>query len=219
MRQSTHRLPLAGFVILLAALASSPTRADVILETATLGPNPVASVGLGGLQWFGARFSLTQAVTVDHVGANIDGNSSIFAAIVALSGPGGLPTFAPSEIESNALASTTFVLSPGIADVSVPLSVLLGPGDYGVLFGVGPFGSSGGANLTGGHVPTSQASFFSALPLNGDIWLDRPTDSGLRIFVTGTPVVPEPSSLAIAVSGMLALAAISWRRRAAAARG
>src|SRR5947209_7960201 len=40
-----------------AGPASSPARAGIILETATLGPNPAPAIGIGGIQWIGARFS------------------------------------------------------------------------------------------------------------------------------------------------------------------
>src|SRR5262249_14232219 len=161
----------------------SPARASIILETATPWPNPTPAVGIRGAQWVGARFTVTQTVQVDHIGANLEGASTIFGAIVPLSGPGGLPTMPPSQIESFALAGASFAVSLSIADYSVPLPVSLAPGEYGVVFGVDAFGATGGANLTTGNIPTAQASFFSALPLNGDIWLDRPDLSDLGIFV------------------------------------
>jgi hypothetical protein len=190
--------------------ASSRARAGIILETAKLGPNPMPAVGLGGTQWVGARFSVTQPVLVDHIGANIQGAQTIFGAIVPLGGPGGLPALPPTQIESYALSGTSFPVTLSVADVSVPLSALLGPGDYGVVFGVGPFGSGGGANLTDGNIPTSQASFFSALPLNGDIWLNRPDLTDLRLFVTGQSV-PEPTTLYLL--GTTALAGLALRLR------
>jgi hypothetical protein len=223
-RPTTIRTALTLFAAAMlggaAGPASFPAQAGIILETATPGPNPTPAVGLAGIQWIGARFSVTQPVLVDHIGANLEGASTIFGAIVPLSGPGGLPTMPPSQIESYALAGTSFPVTLTIADVSVPLSVALGPGNYGVVFGVGPFNSNGGANLTGGNIPTPQASFFSALPFNGDVWLDQPTLSGLRLFVLGTQAVPEPSSLVLV--GTAAVAGFGlWlhRRRPGAISG
>jgi hypothetical protein len=158
----------------------------IILETATLGPDPTPAIGLGGLQWVGARFTVYEAVEVDHIGANLAGAQTIFGAIIPLSGPDDLPTFAADQIESFALASTTFTAPAAAADVSLPLSVILPTGDYGVVFGVGAFGAGGGANLTSGNQPTSQSSFFTAEFLNAPVWLNQPTFSGLRIFVLGS---------------------------------
>jgi hypothetical protein len=197
-----------------SGLASARARADIILETATLGPDPTPAHGLGGLQWIGARFSVTQTVLVDQIGANLEGAGTIFGAIVPLSGPGGLPSMPPSQIESYALAGTSFPVTLSIADVSVPLSVLLAPGDYGVVFGVGPFGAGGGANLTGGNIPTAESSFFIALPIDQDVWLDQPTFTGLRVFVTGTLSVPEPSTWVMAATGLIAGICTVLRRRA-----
>jgi len=193
---------------------SSPARAGIILETATPGPNPTPAVGVGGARWIGARFTITQPVLVDHIGVNLEGASTIFGAIVPLSGPSGLPTMPPSQIESYALAGTAFPVTLTVADYSAPLAVSLVPGDYGVVFGVDAFGGNGGANLTVGNIPTPQASFFSALPLNGDIWLDRPDLSDLRIFVTGTASVPEPATWIIASTGLITTLGIVLRRRA-----
>jgi hypothetical protein len=192
-------------------LASLPVRAGIILETATPGPNPTPAVGLGAVQWIGARFTITQPVTVDQIGANLEGASTIFGAIVPLSGPGGLPSMSPSLIASYALAGTAFPVTLTIADYTAPLPVSLAPGNYGVVFGVGAFGASGGANLTGGNIPTSQASFFGAQFVSGASWLDEPTLSGLRIFVTGEQVVPEPTSLVLLVVGTVG--AIGFCRR------
>jgi hypothetical protein len=208
-------LTLVTAVVLGAAagLSSSQVRAGIILETATPGPNPTPAIGLGGTSWIGARFSVAQPVLVDQIGANLEGAQTIFGAIVPLSGPGGLPAKPPSQIESYALAGTSFSVTLNVADYTVPLSVLLAPGDYGVVFGVGAFGSVGGANLTGGNIPTGQGSFFNALPFNGDIWQDVPTlRNDLRLFVTGTSV-PEPSALVLA--GIAAIAGLGrcWRSR------
>jgi hypothetical protein len=194
--------------------AASRAQAGVILETATPGPNPTPAVGLGAAQWIGARFSVTQPVLVDQIGANLEGSSTIFGAIVPLSGAGGLPPMPPSQIESYALAGTSFPVTLSVADYSVPLPVSLVPGDYGVVFGVGAFGSGGGANLTTGNIPTPRASFFNALPINGDVWLDQPTLSGLRLFVTGTQSVPEPSTWIMAGTGLIAVICTVLRLRA-----
>ena len=158
----------------------------VIMETATLGPNPTPAVGIGEIQWIGARFTVHKNVAVDHIGVNLAGAQTFFGAIVPLSGPDGLPTFPGDQIESFALAHTTFTAPAAVADLALPLSVSLPPGSYGVVFGIGPFGSDGGANLTSGNHPTAQSSFFTFELFNSPAWLDQPTFSGLRIFVLGS---------------------------------
>jgi hypothetical protein len=209
-------------VILLSAMAlgallgSAPSGAQgsIILETATLAASPVPDRGIGGLQWLGARFSVAQPVQVDHIGTNLAGASTIFGAIVPLSGLGGLPPQPPDQIASYALASATFTAPASVADASVPLSVTLAPGNYGLVFGVGAFGASGAANLSDNNIPTSQSSLFSAnLFLGPAVWLDQPTAfSGLRLFVTGTVAVPEPSAWILSTTGLAGVAAVAWRR-------
>jgi hypothetical protein len=205
--------------VLLGALPWVPSiaRADLILETATPGPPPTTAIGVGGIQWLGARLTIAQTVLVDHIGCNLSGAGTVFGAIVPLSGLTGLPPSPPDQIVSYALAGTSFNAPGTLSDVSVPLSLTLGPGSYGVVFGIGLFGSSGGANLSTNNVATSQASFFAmdpAGPNNSLIWLDRPdlNATPLRIFVTGTRIVPEPSSLIMASLGLLSLAVVAPRR-------
>ena len=85
-----------------------------------LGPDPTPAMGIGGLQWIAARFTVSKSVQVDHIGVNLAGAQTIFGAIVPLSGPDGLPTFPPDQIESFALASATFTAPATAADVSGP---------------------------------------------------------------------------------------------------
>lgn len=203
MRRTAIRPAIALFALTLLA---APLHAAIILETAAAGPSPTPVAGVGGAQWIGARFHIAQAVEVESISVNLSGVSTIFGAIVPLSGPGGLPGLPPSQIGSYALAGTSFAVGLGVADYSTALPVLLAPGDYGVVFGVGAFGAGGAANLTGGNIPTAQASFFSALPLNGDIWLDRPDLTDLRIVVNGQ-VVPEPATISLLGMGALCILA------------
>ena len=158
----------------------------IILETATLGPDPTPAIGLGGLQWVGARFTVYEAVEVDHIGANLAGAQTIFGAIIPLSGPDDLPTFAADQIESFALASTTFTAPAAAADV---ISASVGHSADGRLrrrLRRRRVWSGRGPNLTSGNQPTSQSSFFTAEFLNAPVWLNQPTFSGLRIFVLGS---------------------------------
>jgi hypothetical protein len=196
-------------------------RAGLILETADLGGGPPGLIGIGFIQWLGARFSIDQPTQVDHVGGPLAGAGDLFAAIVPLDGPGGLPSGPPLDIESYALAATTFAAPATAADVLAPLPVTLAPGDYGLVLGVGFFGGNGAANMTTGNVETAQASYFRAANvITPEGWFDGGSSlTGLRFLVTGTvvaTVVPEPTTLAGGLLGV-ALAGGGWwlrRRRA-----
>jgi hypothetical protein len=162
----------------------------VILDTAIPAVNPEVGLGVGGGQWIGARFSISQPSRIVAIGAELSGFSTIFAAIVPLDSRTGLPAFSPTELESHVLASVAFPVPQSISTRMVPLDVILEPGDYGVLFGVGLFGTGGFANLATGNTPTSQASFFSAeffVPNNPPSWYDWPASPGMRILVYGDP--------------------------------
>jgi hypothetical protein len=199
------------------AIAPASVRADIILETALLGADPQPAAGVAGSQWIGARFSLDTETIIEAIGANIQGVNTIFGAIVPIDGPGGLPSMPPSDIESYALGHVVFEVEQAVSDVTIPLPLVLGPGDYGVVFGVGPVGWCGGANLTGGTIPTSQASFFVGLTILPDhAWVDGDfLAQDLRIFVTGRRVVPEPSTLWLASVALLGLVVFARTKRRA----
>ena len=218
-RQTTIRMALTLFAAAILGEAPGPgpsrARADIILETATLGPDPTPAIGLGGLQWIGARFSVTQSVHVDHIGANLEGASTIFGAIVPLSGPDGLPPMPPSHIESYALAGTTF---HGDFERSRRLGAALGLPGAGRLrsrLRGGCFRRGRSRQPDRGQYSDIPASFFGALFVNGAVWLDQPTLSGLRLFVTGTQSVPEPSTWIMTGTGLIAaIGTIRKRSRA-----
>jgi hypothetical protein len=216
-----------GVAILgLAVLGLLPrgARADIILQSATLGPTGQT----GGYyltpgppdsafaQYLGARFQVGSTVQVDHIGGHLSvAVGEIFGAIIPLPpGNTALPALPPSQIAALALAETTFTGPSHSADVLVPLSVVLPPGNYALVFGSGQFGATGQGNMPGDDTDTAQASYFYFTTFNGgtDSWHDD-SFHNTRFVVTGTPAaaVPEPSSLALLGLGGLALAV--WRRR------
>src|SRR6185369_4834197 len=93
------------------------------------------------------------------------------------------------------LASTTFT-APTLAssDVSVPLSVVLSPGDYALVIGTGLFGASGA-----GVLATNNTSLgASYLTWNGSSWTNCcNADVVPRLVVYGTTAVPEPTTIAL----------------------
>jgi len=200
--------------IILATIATlafySPiAQAAVLHESAVLGTtghDTGFSLDFGN--YLASRFSLTNAAQVTHVGGHI-GNflgEALFAAIVALDPETGLPAFLPSQIEIFALAGTSFTPERLSTEVTIALDVQLPPGDYGLVFGAGKFGS-----------PTTSAGFFPCIGSCGtsspDSWVDTdlpdasyfhggaPFEDGgfnnTRFFVLGDSVT-APESLFIA---------------------
>jgi hypothetical protein len=132
---------------------------SVILQTAFPASVPEGTgLGVGGTQWFGARFSiLHQAYPIRSIDVELSGMETFYAAIVPLDGTTGLPAFSPAELGSRALAGVAVDALSETGLPLVPADVILEPGDCGVLFGAGLFGTDGFANLTTGNIPTEQA--------------------------------------------------------------
>lgn len=145
--------------------------AIIIYESATLGATGATSGGLGmdANQFQGSRFSVTQTTEVTAIGGHMRSvTGTLFGAIVDMSGP--LPAGSPFT-GGEVLASTVFTATSSSSDVSVPLSVILPPGDYALVFGSGQFGASGFGSFPNNDsdTPAGSGSYFFWGGLN---WFD-----------------------------------------------
>jgi len=139
-------------MISLIGLCGGAVRGAVLFESATLGPTGVTGGEVPGVdhaQYLGARFHLDHDVKVQSVGGHFMGlTHQYFAAIVPLSGPDALPTGIPYvDFASTFLGAASFSTPFASVDILVPLSVSLAPGDYGLVFGAGEFGTSGSGGM------------------------------------------------------------------------
>jgi len=188
-------LPLVVFsVLLLIPVGAQNAFADVIYESATLGPVDQLSGLLLGTnvndvqQFIGSRFSISQEVQVTEIGGHLgSGNKGniLFGAIVELTGPNSLPLGSPFT-GAEVVAFTTFEPPTLTADVSFPLSVILPPGDYALIFGSDEFGATGVGRIPTNNFDTPQgiASYFK---WDGVNWLNLTLD-GIRFTVNGFEV-------------------------------
>ena len=177
------------FFVLMFAVAIgsvvSGTAQVVIHESATLGPiGQFGGLNFNPNRFLGSRFSLTQTVQVTAVGGHLGrNNGELFAAIVSLSSPIALPVgspFNPNEVVAFATFSEPRS-GAGSDDILVPLNVTLDPGDYGLVFGSGEFGTGGMGFMPQSNTDISgQASYF--MWTGG--WQD-PGFSDIRFVVVG----------------------------------
>ncbi len=191
---------------------STPERAEaaVIHESASFGGNvPTASAVVSNIQFLGSRFSTTVPVQVTEVGGNIGSGGEIFAAIVALPSPTGLPSFAPTEIENNALAGTIFDAGSASTDVLTPLAVFLPPGDYALVFGSGAYGATGSECMQDVNTDLPGASRFFGDKNQGDIWINTALTN--RRFVVQGSIVPIPAALPLFASA-LSIIGFRWHK-------
>ena len=230
---------LLGLVIIWSSISNSANAA--YFESASLGPagvtypGPVIFNNFFGSQFYGVRFEVAAPIQVTAVGAHIAGNpnavSPLFAAIVGLSSATAMPAGSPL---SPPLASATFYAPVGSTDLRIPLSVGLGAGYYGLIFGDGLFGSptngeatlinNGFASLS--NLPDAYFAYstlnFPGLP-SGGVWQSMGSSNvrfvveaaGVSSSSTGNGPVsgnPEPGSLVLLGSGLVALLVASRRK-------
>lgn len=212
-------------VIGLFFLVATCVRADsgnLVLETASYpitgilsGHNGAGDLSIGEFQYLGVRFSLTQTTQISQIGGMIQGNSSsqfagnleLFGAIASIDSPNGFPNALPPTFQP--IAVTTFF--PPVASVStdtlVPLSVVLAPGNYALIFGSFQFGATGSGYMPYMSGDIGQQSFFvgSIHSTNGTDadWNNGDGDADDFRFVIYGTAVPEPSSLILAAFGLL----------------
>jgi len=149
----------------------------VVLESAVMEtPGRFGGTNITTSQFVGWRFQTSHSLAVDHIGGHLlsfpDEPGNIFAALVRLpsidSVPMGAP-FNPDEI----VATTTFRPPFPSAEVFTPLSTMLAPGSYTLVFGTGLFGATGAGAIHNGDdqpdiPPTNLSSFiFWSRPFAG----------------------------------------------------
>jgi hypothetical protein len=197
---------------------TSSASATIVYESATLGATgAISGHSISATQFVGARFSVASTTDVSSIGGHIYGiGGSIFGAIVALPGAGGIPTghpFAAGEL----LASGVFSPTRPSSEQSLPLSATLLAGHYALIFGSGILGATGEAAVVDGAAGASVIGDPSYLFWNGQTWQNAFFGAS-RLFVQAGPAaaaaIPEPATLTLVVLG---LAALALRRRATVA--
>lgn len=212
-------------------------QAAMILETASPGPTPFSSGATAiGSPWMAARFVVSEPTQITSVGGHLRGTSTngdtntLFAAILELDNStafpyDGLITDRLAGIKDEDVVAHTIFNLPTYASqhISLPLSVIVSPGDYALVFGSGLFGATGS-----GAMPANNPANLDQLSLMG--WWEsiyRPStgerlwrwnnqnfvyQGNARRFIVEGFAVPEPSTLATISMALLAAMAFARSR-------
>jgi hypothetical protein len=169
------------------AATSAPAHAKVIFETAAYTGVDTGEYIVQDIRFIGAAFTLDKSTQITGIGGQFGGypGGTIFGAIVPLASQMSLPSFAPSDIGSNAIADVVFSLPTVTAvDYTAPLSVELSPGSYAVIFGSGAFGADGWGGLGDQNTPVGSPNYVSYFSFSGT--------PGARTRMTGS-ASPSPA--------------------------
>jgi hypothetical protein len=197
---------------LLTCATGLPVHAATIYQSATYTGNDTGAYTVQAGAYFGAAFSLSQQTQITGIGGEFGGfpDGTIFGAIVSLASLSSFPTASPDNLASIALGNTVFSVPQATAvDVTAPLSLLLGPGTYAVIFGSGQFGANGSAGLGDLNSPVGSSHLFSSV---FDPSWSSLNDPGVRVFVEGIET-PLPAALPLMATGLAFLGFGAYRRR------
>ena len=137
-RRVSARIFWTGLLIGVMGLAGGKgSAATWSLASATMGPSIPGGQSVNELQFIGWRFEVDETLAVTDVGGHLLGNSTeIFAAIVPLESIDAFPATDAFESEDTFAAVIGPLPAPS-ADVLYPLSAVLTPGSYALVFGTG----------------------------------------------------------------------------------
>lgn len=214
---TAERRILAALAFSSVALVAAPARADIILQTATLGPT---GHNVGGQistnQYLGVRFQTTQTVNLTsvqiHVLGSTSGNGLVFAAILPLSSLSAFPNAGnPGLIaDDNPIEVHTFTASTLSEVVTIPFSSSLPAGIYTLVFGSGEFGATGQAQAANNNTTIGTPSHYFR---GSSFTFTNSSGSNAYFVVNGTVVGPEPGAFGLLALGSLAGLYLHRRRR------
>jgi hypothetical protein len=185
-------------VILLISTLNSyiTTKADVIYESATMGPTGQTSGWtIDNEQSLGTRFYISQTTQITAIGGRISNftYANIFGAIVKLDNFSDFPDGAPLKNE-DVIAYTVFSGGYIDSDYRTPLSTILSPGYYALVFGSGLYGTTGSAMMPyADQIDLGTPQYICWDSFRNPQWFD-PIPLQARFVIEGT-VVPEPATL------------------------
>lgn len=185
-----------------------------IFESASLGsPSTINQGDVSGSQSFGVRFELGSTMTTTEIGGHFKrvsttGNQSIYGAVVALTSSTDFPNstnMSTSDVLGSALLGP---LTDPSSELVAPLSLVLTPGWYALVFGSGNLGASGF-----GGIPRADSNIGSPDYFRQTLgtWTEANPATNQRYFLNG--LVPEPGTGLLVATGLTLLAGLRGRVR------
>jgi hypothetical protein len=168
--------------LIAAPLLAAPVgAATVTFASAAMGPTPQGSgLPLSSNVYIGWRFKTTTGLAVTQVGGHLGGISgNLFAAIVPLTAIDALPSGAPFDTGAT-IPHTAFTAPSTSADIRIPLSTQLAPGNFALVVGSGQFDANG----TGWAPISQQPNIDPTTPSTYIAW--RQTLPGKFAWTTGS---------------------------------
>jgi hypothetical protein len=169
------------------AAAVSPAKAQLLYESAELGPIGQASGALvGDNSYIGVRFEVFGDTTADRMGGHLGTatlpSATLFGALVQLSGPGDFPN--THDLSSVDVLRTTVLTVPygsnEVIEKFTPIS--LSAGWYALVFGSAKFGATGTGMAALNNTDYGSPSYISRYGAYN--WIN-PATAGARFVVAG----------------------------------
>jgi hypothetical protein len=174
-------------IALLLVGYGNATGSSVIYESATFGGGGQGGIVLSEYQYVGTRFTIDSPVQVTAVGGDIleFQPGGLFGLLLSLSGPNALPSGTP--FDDTTIAMVVFDAPLPSQDLSVPLTPIINPGTYGLVFGSGQFGATGSGAMNTGGLNAGPLALPGA---NSFVW-NQQYVPGPFAWVGGTDPLPQ----------------------------
>jgi PEP-CTERM motif len=210
-RSATPRAAVAALGLSATLLAALPARAVTVVDTGTPNGLVASAYAFDATDFYAGRIGFTGAARIDGIAIHLLGGTAGETYTIALQADG-----LGASPGATLLRTTATYAADGWNGASGLSGWTVATGTYWVAFEIGPRDTLGSGSPTGALLdrgapsPLARTAFDDG---SGYRTTAVALDFGLRVNATPLAAVPEPSTTALLLGGLVGIATIGARRR------